>query len=92
MEENTHMGVACRVANGEVDAGIGVQSVANRLGLDFIPMFHERYDLVCLKEISQTEQWQNIISILNSDHFQHAIHSHAGYDTTLTGTYLIRGE
>lgn len=91
LEENTHMGVACRVANGEADAGIGVQSVANRLGLDFVPLFHERYDLICLEEVSQTKQWQNIMSILNSDHFQHAIHSYAGYDTTLTGKYLMGG-
>lgn len=91
LEENTHMGVACRVANGEADAGIGVQSVANRLGLDFVPLFHERYDLICLKETSLTKEWQNIVSILNSDHFQHAVHSNAGYDTTLTGTYLMGG-
>ncbi len=91
-EENTHMGIACRVANGEADAGIGVQSVANRLGLDFVPLFNERYDLICLKETSQTKLWQNIMSILTSDHFQHAVHSFAGYDTTLTGTYLMGGK
>lgn len=87
-EESTHLGVACQVANGEADAGIGVQSVANRLGLDFVPLFHERYDLVCLNETSHTEQWQNIMSILNAAHFQHAVQGLAGYDTTLTGSYL----
>lgn len=92
VEENTHMGVACRVANREADAGIGVQSVADRLGLDFAPLFHERYDLICLEEVSLTREWQNIIAILNSDHFQHAVHSYAGYDTTLTGTYLMGGK
>lgn len=92
IEENTHMGIACRVANGEADAGIGVQSVANRLGLGFVPLFHERYDLICLKETSQTKQWQNIAAILKSVHFQHAVHCYAGYDTTLTGTYLMGGE
>jgi putative molybdopterin biosynthesis protein len=92
LEENTHMGVACRVANGEADAGIGVQTVADRLGLDFIPLFHERYDLICLQEVSLTRQWHNIMSILNSDHFQHAVQSYAGYDTALTGTYLMGGD
>lgn len=90
--ENTHMGVACRIANGEADAGIGVQDVASRLGLDFVPLFHERYDLACLKEVSLIRQWQGMMAILNSDHFKHAVHSHAGYDTTLTGTFLLRGE
>lgn len=92
IEENTHIGIACRVANGEADAGIGVQSVANRLGLDFVPLFHERYDLICSKEISQTKQWHNIVAVLKSAHFQHAVHCHAGYDTTLTGAYLMGGE
>lgn len=92
LEENTHMGLACQVANGAADAGIGVQSVANRLGLDFVPLFNERYDLVCLRETSHTEPWQNIMSILKAAHFKHAIHGDAGYDTTLTGVYLMGGE
>jgi putative molybdopterin biosynthesis protein len=91
-EENTHMGVACRISNGDANVGIAVQSVAQRLGLDFIPLFKERYDLICLKKTSQTKAWKNIIKLITTDHFQHAVQNHAGYDTSLTGTYIIGGD
>lgn len=91
-EENTHFGVACRVANGEVDAGIGVQAVAQRLGLDFYPLFQERYDLVCLEETYQTPAWQQILSILQSPAFHKAINQNVGYNTSLTGQILYQTE
>lgn len=90
LEETTHVGVACRVANGEADAGIGVQAAAARMGLDFIPLFRERYDLVCLQETAETPEWKQIVSILNSPAFHNAIHSQAGYDTSLTGQILAQ--
>lgn len=91
VQEETHFGVACRVANGEADAGIGVQSAANRLGLGFIPLFTERYDLVCLQETSQTLAWQHLLAILNSKAFHTAVKSQAGYDTALTGKVIYEG-
>ncbi len=88
LEENTHIGVACRVANGEADAGIAVKAAAERLGLDFVPLFSERYDLICLQEASETKQWQSLVSALRSEQFKHAVNSCSGYDTSLTGKYM----
>ncbi len=45
-EEYTHMSVAASVANGSVDAGLGILAAANALDLDFVPVAEERYDLV----------------------------------------------
>lgn len=89
-EETTHVGVACRVANGEFDAGIGVQAAAARMGLDFVPLFRERYDLVCLRETTETPEWQQIVSVLNSPAFHNAIQSQAGYDTSQTGQIIAQ--
>lgn len=91
-EESTHSGVAYRIANGEFDAGIGVKAAADKLGLGFVPLFHERYDLACLADTSRSEQWQQLVSVLGSPGFQHAVYSQGGYDTTLTGTYIVGGE
>ncbi|BCJ87119.1 helix-turn-helix transcriptional regulator [Effusibacillus dendaii] len=91
-EETTHFGVAYRIANGEANAGIGVQTSASRLGLDFVPLYHERYDLVCLEKTVQTTHWKQLLAVLRSPAFQNAIRSQAGYDPTLTGTYIQRGE
>lgn len=89
-EETTHFGIACRVANNEADAGIGVQSMAVRLGLDFVPLFEERYDLVCLKEFSRTPNWRQILKVLNSSGFHQALNSQKGYNTALTGQIIYQ--
>ena len=46
--------------------GIGVKSATLRLGLDFIPMYSERYDLVFLGRITKTPVWRQFLSILTS--------------------------
>ncbi|SHH99615.1 helix-turn-helix transcriptional regulator [Desulfosporosinus lacus] len=88
-EENTHSGVACHVANGQADVGVGVKAAAQRLGLDFIPLFQERYDLVCLGKTARTPVWQQLINILKSPGFIQAVHQQNGYDTSLTGKILL---
>jgi len=89
-EEETHSGVASRIASKQADVGIGVQSAAHRMGLDFVPLFHEQYDLVTLSETAQGEFWNKILNILNSQPFQTAIQRQIGYDTTLTGKVIYK--
>jgi len=84
-EEQTHWGVALKVANGEADFGIGIQFAAQRMGLDFVPLFKERYDLVVLQETVEKPEWQQIQSVVNSNAFKRAVEQHIGYDTSLTG-------
>lgn len=88
-EETTHSGVACLVANGQADVGLGVKAAAQRLGLDFIPLFQERYDLVCLGQTTKTPAWQQLLETLRSPGFIQAIHQQSGYDTSLTGKILL---
>lgn len=88
-EEATHSGVACHVASGQADVGVGVKAAAHRLGLDFIPLFHERYDLVCLGQTVQLPVWQQLVNILRSPGFIQAVHQQVGYDTSLTGKILL---
>ncbi|MGI5901793.1 MAG: substrate-binding domain-containing protein [Desulfitobacteriia bacterium] len=89
-EENTHLGVAMKIANGEGNAGIGVQASAQKMGLDFIPLFKERYDLVVLQETAETPEWQQIFTILNSPAFHRAIEQYVGYDASLTGKVMYQ--
>lgn len=87
-EETTHFGVACRVANSEANAGVGVESAAKRMGLGFVPLFSERYDLVCRAETTQSATWQDLVYILNGKAFKTAVQSQSGYDTSLTGKIM----
>ncbi len=43
---SSHLDVGRRVAEGAADAGVGVEAIARLLGLAFIPLQTERYDLV----------------------------------------------
>ncbi|MFZ0534304.1 MAG: molybdopterin biosynthesis protein, partial [Anaerolineales bacterium] len=45
-EEYTHLAVAAAIASGRADCGLGIAAAAQALGLDFIPLYQERYDLV----------------------------------------------
>lgn len=91
LEETTHSGVACLVANGQADVGVGVKAAAQRLGLGFIPLFNERYDLVCLSKTAKSPVWQQLLEVLRSPGFIQAIQQHSGYDTSLTGKILLDG-
>ncbi|NLI93373.1 MAG: helix-turn-helix transcriptional regulator [Peptococcaceae bacterium] len=88
-EENTHLGVALKIANGEANIGIGVQAAAQRMGLGFVPLFKERFDLVILRETTSRPEWQKILSILNSTTFHKAIEQQKGYDASLTGQIIF---
>ncbi|MEQ8174094.1 MAG: helix-turn-helix transcriptional regulator [Syntrophomonadaceae bacterium] len=87
-EERTHLGVALKIANGEADFGIGIQSAAQRMGLGFVPLFKERFDLVVLQEAAERPEWQQVMTILNSAAFHRAIEQPVGYDTSLTGKVI----
>lgn len=87
-EEQTHLGVALKIANGEANTGIGIQVAAQKMGLGFIPLFKERYDLVILHETAGKPEWHQILTILNMPAFQRAIEQQAGYDVSLTGQVI----
>ncbi|MDD2510819.1 MAG: helix-turn-helix transcriptional regulator [Syntrophomonas sp.] len=87
-EEKTHWGVALKVANGEADFGIGIQFAAQRMGLDFVPLFKERFDLVILQETAEKPEWHQIQAVVNSTAFKRAVEQHIGYDTSLTGKII----
>lgn len=87
-EEKTHWGVGLKIANGEADFGIGIQYAAQRMGLDFVPLFKERYDLIILQETIAKPEWQQIQAVINSTAFKRAVEQHVGYDTSLTGKII----
>lgn len=84
----THSEVGQAVVNGTADVGLGIYAVASSLGLDFIPLFSERYDLVMRDEIFNCLLFHPILEILRSSGFRQAVESLGGYDTTHTGEVI----
>jgi len=84
-EETTHMAVAVAIASGLVDTGLGVKSAAKALGLDFVPIEREEYDLVFQKDFFKSATGQRLVEVIRSDSFKQAVEQLDGYETTKTG-------
>ncbi|HUJ19051.1 MAG TPA: molybdopterin biosynthesis protein [Nitrospirota bacterium] len=88
-EEFTHMAVAAAVASGAADTGLAVLSAAQALGLDFIPVAQERYDLAVPQEFYETPMVQALFGIIRGDKgFREEIIAMGGYDVSEMGKVL----
>lgn len=91
-EEMNHIAVASKVASGAADVGVGIEKAAILVGVDFIPLIQERYDLVMFKTDENLHLRESIFSILRSKEFQNEINAMGGYDLSLTGTVVYETE
>lgn len=87
-EEFTHLGVAVAVASGVADVGLGIQSAAVTLGLDFIPIGEERYDLAIPREYFEDVHMRTLMKVIMNPDFQADVLALGGYDTRDTGKYF----
>jgi len=68
-EASTHMAVAAAVQSGSADAGMGVASAANAMGLGFIPLGEEEYDFAVLSDFLELKEMKVFLDILKSPAF-----------------------
>ena len=88
-EEFTHMAVAAAVVSGAADTGLAVLSAAQALGLDFVPVAQERYDLAILAEYYDTPMLQALLRIIREDRdFREQIVNMGGYDVSEMGEII----
>ena len=87
-EEFSHTGVAAIVASGAADVGLGILAAARALGLDFLPLLQERYDLAIPLEYYRSELLRPLLEIIRGQEFKDIITSLGGYDTSETGREL----
>jgi molybdopterin molybdotransferase/putative molybdopterin biosynthesis protein len=85
-EEFTHMGVAVAVRSGIADAGLGIRQAAAALGLDFVPVASEDYDLVLLEDFAASPLGRLFLDTIRSAEFAQAVATLAGYDTSRSGS------
>ncbi len=90
-EEFTHMAVAVNVLTGTASCGLGIFAAANALGLDFVPLARERYDLAYLPELADWKT-EAALELIRSASFKERIEALGGYETTLTGRIMEEGQ
>ena len=86
--EYTHAAVAAYVASGMADAGLGIETPAQRFGLDFIPMVKERYFFLIRADIAESTAITPVLAILRSAAFRKVVDALPGYDATHCGRML----
>jgi putative molybdopterin biosynthesis protein len=78
-EMMTHMTVASAVKSGSADTGMGIESVAKMMDLEFIPIGEESYDFVVSKQILDSPLFEEFLSVLKSESFRKYVLSYGGY-------------
>ena len=84
-EVTTHLAVALAVKSGEADAGMCVYSAAKALGLRFIPVASERYEIAIRREHLDDPRVSKLCDTLVSPAFRQILDRLGGYDTKETG-------
>ncbi len=84
-EATTHIGVALAVKTGEAEAGMCVYSAAKALGLPFVPVAKERYELAIRREHMEDPRIRSLLDAIRSPHFREVLGRLGGYDDSITG-------
>ena len=78
-EEYTHWAVAMAVQSGLTDCGLGIRSAALTMGLDFIPLEEEEFDLLILEEHAAQPSVQALLETAASERFRRRVLALGGY-------------
>jgi putative molybdopterin biosynthesis protein len=68
-EAKSHSAVAAAVAHGRADVGVGIRTVAEMYGLDFIKIGDESYDFLLAKDRLEKPAVQSFLDALRSKEF-----------------------
>ena len=90
-EAESQLAVAAAVLTGKADCGPGVAAAASAMGLDFVPLGGERWDLVIPEALLDDPRVISVQSLLQQTEFKKRIDALGGYETTLTGQKLELG-
>jgi len=82
--------VAVAVASGAADVGMGIHAAATALGLDFIPVALERYDLVIPSDLLEDAKIQLLLEIVRSEAFKARVLQMGGYEVGDTGRIVAK--
>jgi putative molybdopterin biosynthesis protein len=84
----SHLAAAEAVAAGLADAAVGVRAAALALGLGFLPLAQERYDLAIPDQFFELPAIQALLETLTSPLFRLEVEALGGYDVTPMGTIV----
>ena len=87
VEETTDIVLANAIAGGDANVVVGIFAAASSIGLDFVPLTTEQYDLVIPDHIWPRPETQSLVEIVRSPRFKKAVSTLGGYDLSATGEH-----
>ena len=84
----THLEVGLKVLRKETDTGVATKTVAQLLGLDFVPLVRERFDILIPKACFFSPAIQILVSIVGSREFRNRVEAMGGYDASESGRII----
>jgi putative molybdopterin biosynthesis protein len=84
----SHLAAAEAVAAGLADAAVGVRAAALALGLAFVPLAEERYDLAIPGRFFELPSVQALLETLTSPLFRLEVEALGGYDVSPMGALV----
>ena len=84
-EVDSHMDVALKVFFGEADVGLGIEYVTYPLGLDFLPLKEEMFDLVIPAELWSTSVVKGFMDYIDPVRINNLSKNLPGYNLKDTG-------
>ncbi len=88
-EVQRHLDVGLEILSGRSDAGPAIRAVAALLGLDFIPLRWERFDLLVKKERFFDEGIQRFLGLFHDKPFRDIADRMSGYDVRKSGQMVF---
>lgn len=87
-EVYTHMEVGLSLLAGESDVGIASVAISRLLGLDFVPLVRESFDMVLLQKTFFDHWVQVLIDVLNTENFRKKVAPLGNYDFSEAGKII----
>ncbi|OEG00041.1 molybdopterin biosynthesis protein [Vulcanibacillus modesticaldus] len=89
-EDYSHLSLAAAIKGESADVGLGILSAAQVMGLEFIPVVEERFDLVMTKQFYESDAGQTLLKAINSKDFKSQVEAMGGYSCRDTGKIMFQ--
>ena len=88
IEVGRHLDAGLAVLGGSADAAPAIRPVAELLGLDFLPLRWERFDLLINRDRFFEPPVQRFINLLHDPAFKEIAEEYVGYDLSVCGKMI----
>jgi putative molybdopterin biosynthesis protein len=84
----THIEIGLAILAGDADTGIATAAVSSFLGLDFVPITRERFDMICDQTTFFEKGVQALVQALTGEEFRKRVEKLGSYDYRQAGQIL----